>query len=74
MVGWFEVSRWTETEGEKNRGGKRTENRIGLPQLGGVTSGGLGGVRPRFLEIGRFRPFFRLLRPFPEGAKRTWEI
>ena len=44
---------------------------------GGVINGGLRGVWPPFLEIGRNRPkspFFCLLRPFPEGAKSTWEI
>ena len=44
---------------------------------GGVTNGGLRGVWPPFLEIGRNRPkspFFCLFRPFPEGAKSTWEI
>ena len=44
---------------------------------GGVTNGGLKGVWPPFLEISRNRPkspFFCLFRPFPEGAKSTWEI
>ena len=44
---------------------------------GGVTNGGLRGVWPHFLEIGQnrpFSPFFCLFRPFPEGAKSTWEI
>ena len=44
---------------------------------GGVTNGGLRGVWPPFPEIGRnrsFSPFFCLFRPFPEGAKGTWEI
>ena len=44
---------------------------------GGVTNGGLRGVWPPFLEISRnwpFSPFFCLFRPFPEGAKSTWEI
>ena len=44
---------------------------------GGVTNGGLRGVWPPFLEIGRnrpFSPFFCLFRPFPEGAKTAWEI
>ena len=44
---------------------------------GGVTNGGLRGVWPPFLEIGRnrpFSPFFCLLRPFPDGTKSTWEI
>ena len=44
---------------------------------GGVTNGGLRGVWPPFLEIGRnrpFSPFFCLFRPFPEGTKSTWEI
>ena len=44
---------------------------------GGVTNGGLRGVWPPFLEIGRnrpFSPFFCLFRPFLEGAKSTWEI
>ena len=44
---------------------------------GGVTNGGLRGVWPPFLEIGRNRPFpqfFYLFRLFPEGAKSTWEI
>ena len=44
---------------------------------GGVTNGGLRGVWPPFLEIGRnrpFSPFFCPFRPFPEGAKSTWEI
>ena len=44
---------------------------------GGVTNGGLRGVWPPFLEIVRNRPkspFFCLFRPFPEGAKSTWEI
>ena len=44
---------------------------------GGVTNGGLRGVWPPFLEIGRnrpFSPFFCLFHPFLEGAKSTWEI
>ena len=44
---------------------------------GGVTNGGLRGVWPPFLEIGRnrpFSPFFCLFRTFLEGAKSTWEI
>ena len=44
---------------------------------GGVTNGGLRGVWPPFLEIGQnrpFSPFFCVFRPFPEGAKGTWEI
>ena len=44
---------------------------------GGVTNGGLRGVWPPCLEIGRNQPkspFFCLFRPFPEGAKSTWEI
>ena len=44
---------------------------------GGVTNGGLRGVWPPFLEIGRnrpFSPFFCLFRPFPGGAKSTWKI
>ena len=44
---------------------------------GGVTNGGLRGVWQPFLEIGRnrpFSPFYCLFRPFPEGAKSTWEI
>ena len=44
---------------------------------GPVTNGGLRGVWPPFLEIGRnrpFSPFFCLFRPFPEGTKSTWEI
>ena len=44
---------------------------------GGVTNGGLRGVWPPFLEIGRnrpFSPFFCLFRSFPVGAKSTWEI
>ena len=44
---------------------------------GGVTNGGLRGVWPPFPEIGRNRPkspFFCPFRPFPEGAKSTWEI
>ena len=44
---------------------------------GGVTNGDLRGVWPPFLEIGQilpFSPFFCLFRPFPEGAKSTWEI
>ena len=44
---------------------------------GGVTNGGLRGVWPPFLKIGRnrpFSPFSCLFRPFPEGAKSTWEI
>ena len=43
--------------------------------IGGVTNGGLRGVWPPFLKIGRnrpFSPFFCLFRPFPEGAKSTW--
>ena len=43
---------------------------------GGVTNGGLRGVWPPFLEIGRnrpFSPFFCLFRRFPEGAKSAWE-
>ena len=42
-----------------------------------VPNGGLRGVWPPVLEIGRsrpFSPFFCLSRPFPEGAKSTWEI
>ena len=38
---------------------------------------GLRGVWPPFPEIGRnrpFSPFFCLFRPFPEGAKSTWQI
>ena len=44
---------------------------------GGVTNGGLRGVCPPVLEIGRdrpFSPFFCLFRPFPEGPNSTWEI
>ena len=44
---------------------------------GGVTNGGLRGVWPPFLEIGRNRPFSPFccpFRPFPEGTKSTWEI
>ena len=44
---------------------------------GGVTNGGLRGVWPPVLEIGRnrpFSPFFCLFRPFPEGLKSTWKI
>ena len=44
---------------------------------GGVTNGGLRGVCPPVLEIGRnrpFSPFFCLFRPFPEGLKGTWKI
>ena len=44
---------------------------------GGVTNGGLRGVWPPVLEIGRdrpFPPFLCLFRPFPEGPKRTWKI
>ena len=44
---------------------------------GGVTNGGLRGVWPPVLEIGRnrpFPPFFCLFRPFPEGPKRAWKI
>ena len=44
---------------------------------GGVTNGGLRGVWPPFLGIGRnrpFSPFFCLFRPFPEGTKSAWEI
>ena len=44
---------------------------------GGVTNGALRGVWPPFPEIGRnrpFSPFFCRFRPFPEGAKSTWEI
>ena len=44
---------------------------------GGVTNGGLRGVWPPFLEIGRnrpFSPFFCLFRPCPEGWKSTWKI
>ena len=43
----------------------------------GVTNGGLRGVWPPVLEIGRnrpFSPFFCLFRPFPEGLKSTWKI
>ena len=39
---------------------------------GGVTNGGLRGVWPLFLEIGRNRPFslfFCLCRPLPEGGE-----
>ena len=45
--------------------------------MGGVTNGGLRGVWPPFLEIGRnwpFSPFFCRFRPFPEGPKSTWKI
>ena len=44
---------------------------------GGVTNGGLRGVCPPVLEIGRNRPFssfFCLFRPFPEGPESTWKI
>ena len=44
---------------------------------GGVTNGGLRGVWPPVLEIGRnrpFSPFFGLFRPFPEGPNSTWKI
>ena len=44
---------------------------------GGVTDGGLRGVCPPVLEIGRSRPFssfFCLFRPFPEGPESTWKI
>ena len=44
---------------------------------GGVTNGGLRGVWPPVLEIGRnrpFSPFFCLFRPFPEGPESTWKI
>ena len=44
---------------------------------GGVTNGGLRGVWPPVLEIGRnrpFVPFFCLFRPFPEGPNSTWKI
>ena len=44
---------------------------------GVVTNGGLRGVWPPVLEIGRnrpFSPFFCLFRPFPEGPKSTWKI
>ena len=44
---------------------------------GGVTNGGLRGVWPPFLEIGRnrpFSPFSGLFHPFPEGGKSTWKI
>ena len=50
---------------------------VGLPQMGGVTNGGLRGVWPPFPEIGRnrpFSPFFCLCRPFPERLKDTWKI
>ena len=45
---------------------------------GGVTNGGLKGWsgRPSWksTEIGLFRPFSCLFRPFPEGLKSTWKI
>ena len=44
---------------------------------GGVTNGGLKGVWPPVLEIGRnrpFSPFFCLFHPLPQGAKSTWAI
>ena len=44
---------------------------------GVVTNGGLRGVCPPFLEIGRNRPFspvFCLFRPFPEAPDNTWKI
>ena len=44
---------------------------------GGVTNGGLRGVRPPFLEIGQNRPFssvFCLFSPFYGGCESTWEI
>ena len=60
---------------EAKPGGFQT--RVWAAANGGVTNGGLRGVWPPFLEIGRNRPkspFFCLFRPFPEGAKSTWEI
>ena len=53
------------------------QKKIWAAANGGVTNGGLRGVWPPFLEIGRnqpFSPFFCLFRPFQEGAKSTWEI
>ena len=50
---------------------------FGLPQIGGVTNGGLRGVWSPFPEIGRnrpFSPFFCRFHPFPEGGKSIWEI
>ena len=44
---------------------------------GGVTNGGLRGVWPPVLQIGRnrpFSPFFCLFCHFPEGKKATWKI
>ena len=43
---------------------------------GRVTNGGLRGLPPPFLGIGRNRPFspvFCLFRPFPEAPDNTWE-
>ena len=53
------------------------KNCLGVPANGGVTNGGLRGVWPPVLEIGRnrpFSPFFCLFRPFLEGLKSTWKI
>ena len=55
----------------------RKKNMFWAAANGGVANGGLRGVWPPFLEIGRnrpFSPFFCLFRPFPEGAKSTGEI
>ena len=44
---------------------------------GSVTSGGLRGVWPPLLEVGRnrpFSPFSAFFRPFPEGPNSTWKI
>ena len=44
---------------------------------GGVTNGGLRGVWPPVLEIGRnrpFSPFFCLFCSFQEGPNSTWKI
>ena len=60
-----------------NRPSAPSPNHFWAAANGGVTNGGLRGVWPPFLEIGRNRPkspFFCRFRPFPEGAKSTWEI
>ena len=52
-------------------------HKLGCRKWGCNKWGLKGWVWPAFLEVGRNRPkspFFCLFRPFPEGAKSTWEI
>ena len=56
---------------------RRVSVQLGCRKWGCNKWGLIRGVWPPFLEIGRNRPkspFFCLFRPFPEGAKSTWEI